>query len=329
MLLNLGLWMVANDNGRYWLPVVKYKLNKAARWYCDITDNGRYPRPVFGSHDSSRVLYPFYGKRDEGSFIQELITVFENSEQGSVKLAGLIPIQDDVSRGYLRVAKFNGRPSHADQLHFDLWMNDDNILIDPGTFSYNNPPPWDNSLSSTFVHNTVMIDGNDQMTRAGRFLWLDWAQGRIINVIRSHEGAIEQVRASHDGYLRLGINHVREIHHRNSGHWTISDQLMLTKAGRHRYRLQWNLPAWDWQMNGNKLIIQKKSTIVHMDLMAYGIPEISIVHGGKTVLGTHIAKEWEGWCSWEYGQKEECLLLLVEGEFDEDIRLITDISLNI
>ncbi|MDP2995171.1 MAG: heparinase II/III family protein, partial [Anaerolineales bacterium] len=78
------------------------------------------------------------------------------------------------SWAYLRTAQFTTRPSHADQLHLDLWWRGLNVAQDAGTYLYNAPAPWDNSLTTTLVHNTMTVNGRDQMTRAGRFLYLDW-----------------------------------------------------------------------------------------------------------------------------------------------------------
>jgi hypothetical protein len=50
----------------------------------------------------------------------------------------------------------------------------------PGTFRYTAPAPWDNSLARTLVHNTIELNHQDQMKRAGRFLWLDWAQAEDV-----------------------------------------------------------------------------------------------------------------------------------------------------
>ena len=55
----------------------------------------------------------------------------------------------------------------------------DNVACDAGTYLYTAEPPWDNALARTAVHNTVTVDGRDQMTRVGRFLWAHWAQGRV------------------------------------------------------------------------------------------------------------------------------------------------------
>ena len=80
----------------------------------------------------------------------------------------------------IRVARFHSRPAHADQLHLDLWWRGINLAQDPGTYLYNSAPPWENSLTSALVHNTVTVDGQEFMLRAGRFLYLDWAQGKVI-----------------------------------------------------------------------------------------------------------------------------------------------------
>ena len=40
------------------------------------------------------------------------------------------------------------RPSHADQLHLDLWWRGLNITQDAGTYLYNADSPWDNSLTT-------------------------------------------------------------------------------------------------------------------------------------------------------------------------------------
>jgi hypothetical protein len=78
------------------------------------------------------------------------------------------------SWAYLRTAQFSNRPSHADLLHVDLWWRGLNLAQDAGTYLYHSPFPWDNSLTTALVHNTVTINGNDQFTRVGRFLYLDW-----------------------------------------------------------------------------------------------------------------------------------------------------------
>jgi len=64
----------------------------------------------------------------------------------------------------------------ADQLHVDLWHHGVNIARDAGNLSLQWRPPMEQRISGDWRHNTVIVDGKDQMRRAGRFLWLDWAQ---------------------------------------------------------------------------------------------------------------------------------------------------------
>ncbi len=85
-------------------------------------------------------------------------------------------IRSDNSWGMLRAVDGNLRLAHADLLHVDLWWRGLNIALDPGTYLYNGEAPWDNPWPATRFHNTVTINQADQMTRAGRFLYLDWAK---------------------------------------------------------------------------------------------------------------------------------------------------------
>jgi hypothetical protein len=182
------------------------------------------------------------------------------------------------SWAYLRAARFTSRPGHADQLHLDLWWRGLNIAQDAGTYLYNALPPWDNALSNAFVHNTITVNGQDQMTRAGRFLYLDWAQAEIIVHERAEDGAWERITAQHDGYRRLGVIHRRQVTAHRDGRWVVEDSLSevvrpalsvrrsetdlgahaegLTKGYRSKVKpststtfdLHWLLPDWPYEL---------------------------------------------------------------------------------
>ena len=113
----------------------------------------------------------------------------------------------------LRAVQFRSRPAHADQLHVDIWHKGVNIALDPGTFRYNAPPPWENGLAGTSVHNTLTINGQDQMTRAGKFLWLDWAQAQV------ERCSPQEISAHHNGYRHLGLLHHRSLRPGDHGGW--------------------------------------------------------------------------------------------------------------
>lgn len=142
---------------------------------------------------------------------------------------------------FMRCGSFRHRPSQADLLHVDLWWRGQAIALDAGTYSYNAPAPWDNVLAGSTFHNSVTVDGADQMERAGRFLWLPWAQGWVRQQARSAAGALAYWEGEHDGYRRLKapVSHRRSVVRLGADHWVVADA--LSSASVHRYRLHWLL----------------------------------------------------------------------------------------
>ncbi|MBW1959807.1 MAG: heparinase II/III family protein, partial [Deltaproteobacteria bacterium] len=93
---------------------------------------------------------------------------------------GYYTLRGKESWGMLRCGSYIDRPSHADSLHLDLWRCGRNIAIDPGSYLYYGDSPWDNSLQSTRFHNTISVDGLDQLEKGPRFIWLRWHDARLI-----------------------------------------------------------------------------------------------------------------------------------------------------
>jgi hypothetical protein len=55
-----------------------------------------------------------------------------------------------------------GGHSHNDQLSFELHLNGDPLVVDPGTGTYLRDPQKRNAFRATAAHNTVEIDGREQ-----------------------------------------------------------------------------------------------------------------------------------------------------------------------
>lgn len=134
-------------------------------------------------------------------------------------------------------------------LHADIWWRGQNMACDSGTYSYNAPDPWNNSLGQTAYHNTVAIDGKDQMEQASKFLWLPWLQGKVRFAARSQGGDLDAWEGEHDGYGRLAApaSHRRAIVRLGDEHWLVMDA--VRSAQSHQARLHWLLPdgphQWD------------------------------------------------------------------------------------
>jgi asparagine synthase (glutamine-hydrolysing) len=168
-------------------------------------------------------------------------------------VGGYYTLRSASSFAFTRCASFRHRPGQADLLHVDLWWRGYNVALDPGTYSYNCPGPWDNALAGTLYHNTVTVDGLDQMARAGRFLWLPWARGRTLRRLESDGGRIAYWEGGHDGYRRLPqpATHRRAIIRLGAEDWLILDQ--LRSRGPHLFRLHWLLPDLPHEWSDRRL----------------------------------------------------------------------------
>jgi hypothetical protein len=116
------------------------------------------------------------------------------------------------------------RPFHADQLNFDLWWRGLNITP-IRTYLYNAAPPWDNALVTAFVHNTVTVDDRDQMTRAGRFLYLDWVNAYRKTLEAQETKVLQCVRGR---YQQGNFRHTRLVSVAEADHWRVMDEIPLT-----------------------------------------------------------------------------------------------------
>jgi hypothetical protein len=98
---------------------------------------------------------------------------------------------------------FKHRPAQSDLLHADIWYKGTNVAIDPGTYSYNGGPNWDNSLVSTKVHNTVRINTQDQMDKIGKFLLIPWPKTNVVVNKHYYDRRIQHLEIESDAYKRI------------------------------------------------------------------------------------------------------------------------------
>jgi hypothetical protein len=226
---------------------------------------------------------------------------------------------------YLRAAHFDGRPGHADQLHVDMWWGGLNLALDPGTYMYNAPPPWENALSGSDVHNTVTVDGLDQMQRVGKFLFLQRAQAKVITNQSGAENSQSSIAAEHDGYKRVGVIHRRILRAGEGECWIVEDELLPlpttpTNKMTHQACLNWLVPDWEWKIesdqNAYTLILDSTNGPVRLMLSSGNKPggansgvDLQIIRAGKSIFGSGSTKLSWGWCSPTYGVKLPALAI--------------------
>lgn len=248
----------------------------------------------------------------------------ENSTSQAIK-----QLQKGDTRVLMRGVRFHGRPAHADQLHVEIWWQGVNIAQDAGTYCYNCDPPWQNSLASTLVHNTVCVDDEEQMVRAGKFLWLRQAQAKWIQVESN------RLCASHDGYRRKRICHQRTVLLENETLPQVIDLLDFdNRKVPHQVRVHWLLPDWEWVLEGQRLrlIHQDYSVVVYVKAestapeAASEVSEVSLIRAGKSLAGTHDFPTL-GWASDTYGEKHAALSFSVRFAARGGLKIISEFSL--
>jgi len=107
--------------------------------------------------------------------------------------------------GYLSIAAHG----HADCLSFMLNVDGQPVFVDPGTYTYHTEPEFRKYFIGTVAHNTIRIDNLDQALNRGPTLWTNHYKPRLIRA-ESDEN-LDMVEASHTGYLKTGVNHIRKI----------------------------------------------------------------------------------------------------------------------
>lgn len=155
---------------------------------------------------------------------------------------------DHGPHGFLSIAAH----AHADALSVELRCGGVEILVDPGTYTYQGEANWRSYFRSTVAHNCLELDGKDQSVSGGPFLWLKSAGSELISATGLDGGPEAVWHAAHDGYSRLTPNarHQRTVRlSRGSGRLVIEDFVQC--AGTHDGRLAFHLgPEVDCYLDG-------------------------------------------------------------------------------
>jgi hypothetical protein len=325
-------------------PEVQDRFGRAAGWLEQMVDPASGRAPNYGANDGSLVLpldtcdYLDYrptvqaarllldGRRafEPGPWDEKALwllgeSVLKSEVQPPARPAatsfahgGYYILRGTDSWGMIRCHSYRDRPAHADMLHFDLWYRGVNVLRDAGSYLYYCQAPWMHYFPSTAAHNTVEVDGQDQMVKGPRFLWFRWTRSRVRQLDLSSDGRSGRIECEHYGYRRLPG---RVVHRRTIGRdgdvWIIADDLLGT--GQHEAALRWRLCPAEWR-RGDGLW---EATVAGTDLaIAVSAPwECQLVAGKENPP--------EGWESLYYAVKTPAPTLLCRGRADLPIRWIT------
>ena len=272
---------------------------------CDFTDY----RPLLqlGSYVTKKRFLFEPGPWDEDIFWLCGVDALSHRERlrvrehlhSSFPNGGIYLLQGQNSKAIIRCTDFRARPSHADQLHVDLWWRGQNIACDAGTYLYSGEGIWRNGLARTPAHNTVTVDHQDQMNMLTRFTWTDWAKGKVLR----HDENIWQ--GEHSGYRRLPepVDHRRTLLSLAEDRWLVVDH--LTGKQIHHYALHWLFNDVPYEQKGN-------SVLLWLDSGKYKV-QVGLTEGRSTFA--IIRADPNSTCGWRsryYGEKEPAISVILE-----------------
>jgi hypothetical protein len=181
-------------------------------------------------------------------------------------------------------------------------------------------------LAATCYHNAIVVDNKSQMQPAGRFLWLNWANGQWLD---SQDADV--LIAEHDGYKKDGVIHRRSLQRVKEDHWRVSDWLLpagqLSKS--HQCELNWLLPDWEWQHEGEKLHIKGAQFSIQVNVRAVkgkiSTETRSLFRSGVCLLGNNISDPLAGWYSPTYSIRHPALTYRYSSQITLPVLLQTEI----
>ncbi|MEZ5407426.1 MAG: alginate lyase family protein [Acidimicrobiales bacterium] len=206
----------------------------------------------------------------------------------------------------------DGGHGHYDQLSVELHTGGRTVVVDPGRFTYDqHDGPWRHWFKGTAAHNTVTVDGLDQVPyRPGKPRG-PLPQARLVQ--RVDDGRYDTVVAeatspSHDATHRRTLQLCRITRS-----WLVLDELTAPVGSSHRYDLRWHLAPDAWGAIGRRDLPGR------VELTVPGA-RITIVDPPGPV---RIAP---GWVSPAYGIRHPAPVIVVTARHAASTRFITEVA---
>jgi CDGSH-type Zn-finger protein len=185
-----------------------------------------------------------------------------------------------------------GPHKHNDWLSFELCVDGQPVIIDPGTYCYTGNIKQRRIFRSTAYHNTVIVDGEEQIPIDNCSFSLNCPYGRVKILRWESDAQHDLLEAEHNGYCRLPHP---VVYRRRFFLDKIKDAMEITDSfsGNGRHTLEW---------------------CMHMNigLKCQVINHIVQVYKGKQPFLKITYPEWEpiiqrkaGWISKAYNRREE------------------------
>ena len=342
LMLHLFIWLSLVDGDKFTVNEGKTLAN-AAKWYADRVDLTNGLAPNLGANDGAIILdlsqQPYSDHRPTAQasvnlFCDETLKSGEwddlplwlgldrKSKKVYVQKQEPWRIENSQWRATVRVIRYRNRPSHADHLHTEIWHSGKTIAIDAGTYSYNSPEPWQNPLTHAGVHNTITVNGHDQMVKLSKFLYTKWGRSWIENSSQSKVSTIAEIngeeRYTHHRVMNASVNGIM-----------IEDNVTISSENKNSLvRLQWLLDGIGWHMSSSdKNLVWITNTISDISIKIHcseSLSGVRLTQAGENITGNLKALPSDGWQSSSYMLKIPATSIAVEALFTNNCSFTTE-----
>jgi hypothetical protein len=246
---------IAEINGEKWADVVYDRAVKTLHFLESCQEQSTGWLPNYGANDGA-LLFPLsschfrdfrpsllalskiLGKNLDfgpGSWEEEtwwlgaedqVLEICDPSEKRvrTFKQGGYYVQRDKDTMTFLRCGSYRTRPSQADNLHLDIWVDGQNILRDGGSYRYNTCEKWADYFAGTSSHNTIMLGDQSQMRKGERFIWHDWIKKSYFRVTQTAHFTVFDGQFEGFGHVGKGIVHRRRVTRENANRsWMVED----------------------------------------------------------------------------------------------------------
>jgi hypothetical protein len=228
---------------------------------------------------------------------------------------------DDGPHGFLSIAAH----AHADALSIELRCGGVEVLVDPGTYTYQGEAAWRSYFRSTLAHNCLELAGQDQSVSGGPFMWIKSANATELATSGLDGGTSAIWRAAHDGYQRLSppARHERMVTLDRAARRLVVEDA-VESSGAHACRMAFHVgPEVDCRLEGNRAQLGWQAG----------------ARRWRAVMRLPAALDWSavrgqtapplGWYSPCFGARLPLVTLLGQGVVAGGDRLITDLQIEL
>jgi hypothetical protein len=186
--------------------------------------------------------------------------------------------------------------NHADLLSFELYANGKTLLFDPGIYLYSSNDKYRTYFRKTSAHNTVEVNGIDQINVSKvRFGLPELPLSKVNSFITNYD--YDLCDAVTSAYGKYGISHRRRLLYVKSGYMIIVDDIAGEKAETASQYFHVDKQAVR-ESGKNSYSVSSE------DGGSFSIYQF----GGKNITAEIIKgsdSSIEGWSSYKYGEKHK------------------------